>query len=88
MPIQNLGNILLILRARLHGRMAVCNLACEGLSRANTTPYQAQRKLYIGGLAPDVIIEAVKKAIDDPQKFLVGRSIIVKLADSHKGKMI
>lgn len=110
----------------IDGRMAVCNLACEGLSGASTTPDQAQRKLYIGGLAPDVTsevllsffgrhgeieegsvaydketnesrgfgfvtyktVEAAKKAIDDPQKFLGGRSIIVKLADSHKGKMI
>lgn len=39
--------------------MAVCNLACEGLSGASTTPDQAQRKLYIGGLAPDVTSEVL-----------------------------
>ena len=38
--------------------MAVCNLACEGLS-ASTTPDQAQRKLYVGGLAPDVTSEVL-----------------------------
>ncbi|PPR97472.1 hypothetical protein GOBAR_AA23194 [Gossypium barbadense] len=108
------------------GRMAVCNLACEGLTGASTTPDLAQRKLYIGGLSPDVTsemllnyfgrhgeieegsvaydkdtnesrgfgfvtyktIEAAKKAIDDPQKILGGRTIIVKLADTHKGKPV
>ncbi|PPD98894.1 hypothetical protein GOBAR_DD04082 [Gossypium barbadense] len=108
------------------GRMAVCNLACEGLTGASTTPDLAQRKLYIGGLSPDVTsemllnyfgrhgeieegsvaydkdtnesrgfgfvtyktTEAAKKAIDDPQKILGGRTIIVKLADTHKGKPV
>lgn len=37
--------------------MAVCNLACEGLTGASTTPDLAQRKLYIGGLSPDVTSE-------------------------------
>ena len=37
--------------------MAVCNLACEGLSGASATPDLAQRKLYIGGLSPDVTSE-------------------------------
>ncbi|EOY09463.1 RNA-binding family protein isoform 3 [Theobroma cacao] len=110
----------------IDGRMAVCNLACEGLSGASTTPDLAQRKLYIGGLSPDVTseillnffgrhgeieegsvaydkdtnesrgfgfvtyktVEAAKKAIDDPQKILGGRTIIVKLADTHKGKPV
>ncbi|EOY09462.1 hypothetical protein QUC31_010500 [Theobroma cacao] len=132
----------------IDGRMAVCNLACEGLSGASTTPDLAQRKLYIGGLSPDVTseillnffgrhgeieegsvaydkdtnesrgfgfvtyktVEAAKKAIDDPQKILgvsgqchymcsmaclmsdlwrrKGRTIIVKLADTHKGKPV
>ncbi|TYH21848.1 hypothetical protein ES288_A04G078600v1 [Gossypium darwinii] len=110
----------------IDGRMAVCNLACEGLTGASTTPDLAQRKLYIGGLSPDVTsemllnyfgrhgeieegsvaydkdtnesrgfgfvtyktIEAAKKAIDDPQKILWGRTIIVKLADTHKGKPV
>lgn len=39
------------------GRMVVCNLACEGLSGASTTPDLPQRKLYIGGLSPDVTSE-------------------------------
>ncbi|OMO55191.1 hypothetical protein COLO4_36146 [Corchorus olitorius] len=119
----------------IDGRLAVCNLACEGLSGASTTPDLAQRKLYIGGLAPDVssevllnyfgrhgeieegsvaydkdtnesrcipspslwigfgfvtykTVEAAKKAIDDPQKILGGRTIIVKLADTHKSKPV
>ncbi|XP_022742650.1 UBP1-associated protein 2C-like [Durio zibethinus] len=110
----------------IDGRMAVCNLACEGLSGASTTPDLAQRKLYIGGLAPNITsemllnyfgrhgeieegsvaydkdtnesrgfgfvtyktVEAAKKAIDDPQKILGGRTIIVKLADTHKGKPV
>lgn len=110
----------------IDGRMAVCNLACEGLTGASTTLDLAQRKLYIGGLSPDVTseallsffgrhgeieegsvaydkdtnesrgfgfvtyktVEAAKKAIDDPQKLLGGRSIIVKLADTHKGKPV
>lgn len=37
--------------------MAACNLACEGLSGASTTPDLAQRKLYIGGLTPDISSE-------------------------------
>ncbi|KAA3464065.1 UBP1-associated protein 2C-like [Gossypium australe] len=41
----------------IDGRMAVCNLACEGLTGASTTPDLAQRKLYIGGLSPDVTSE-------------------------------
>ncbi|XP_022766778.1 UBP1-associated protein 2C-like isoform X2 [Durio zibethinus] len=110
----------------IDGRMAVCNLACEGLSGASTTPDLVQRKLYIGGLSPDVTsemllnyfgrhgeieegsvaydkdtnesrgfgfvtyktVEAAKKAIDDPQKILGGRTIIAKLADTHKGKPV
>ncbi|XVF75881.1 hypothetical protein PTKIN_Ptkin13bG0222500 [Pterospermum kingtungense] len=110
----------------IDGRMAVCNLACEGLSGASTTPDLAQRKLYVGGLSPDVTsetllsffgrhgqieegsvaydkdtnesrgfgfvtyktVEAAKKAIDDPQKILGGRTIIVKLADTPKGKPV
>ncbi|KAJ7976019.1 UBP1-associated protein 2C [Quillaja saponaria] len=108
----------------IDGRMAVCNLACEGLTGASSTSDLSQRKLYIGSLSPDVTsemllkyferhgeieegsvaydkdtnesrgfgfvtyktAEAAKKAIDDPQKILGGRNIIVKFADSHKGK--
>ncbi|CAK7342376.1 unnamed protein product [Dovyalis caffra] len=110
----------------IDGRMAVCNLACEGLTGASTTPDLAQRKLYIGGLSPEIstemllhffgrygeieegsvaydkdtnesrgfgfvtykTVEAAKKAIDDPHKLLGGRTIIVKLADTHKGKTV
>jgi len=39
------------------GRMAVCNLACEGLTGATTTPDLTQRKLYIGGLSPEISSE-------------------------------
>lgn len=41
------------------GRKAVCNLACEGLSGASTTSDQAQRKIFIWGLAPDVTNEVL-----------------------------
>lgn len=41
----------------IDGRLAVCNLACEGLSSASITPDQAQRKLYIGGLSPEITSE-------------------------------
>lgn len=37
--------------------MAVCNLACEGLTGTSGTPDLAQRKLFIGGLSPDVTSE-------------------------------
>ncbi|KAJ8448517.1 hypothetical protein Cgig2_012161 [Carnegiea gigantea] len=37
----------------IDGRLAACNLASEGLSSASTTPDQAQRKLYVGGLSPE-----------------------------------
>ncbi|KAG6770225.1 hypothetical protein POTOM_025900 [Populus tomentosa] len=139
------------------GRMAVCNLACEGLTGATTTPDLTQRKLYIGGLSPEIssemllhffgrygaieegsvaynkdtnesrgfgfvtykTVEAAKKAIDDPHKLFgdkfpvavraatgvppinihlgrpfgglkvfKGRTITVKLADTHKGKTV
>ncbi|CAN1133615.1 UBP1-associated protein 2C [Linum perenne] len=108
----------------IDGRLAVCNLACEGLSGASSTPDLAQRKLYIGGLPPEITseallkyfgrhgeieegsvaydkdtnesrgfgfvtyktLEAAKKALDDPQKTLGARSLIVKLADTNKGK--
>ncbi|XP_059427764.1 UBP1-associated protein 2C-like [Corylus avellana] len=108
----------------IDGRLAVCNLACEGLNGASTTQDLAQRKLYIGGLSPDITseklleffgkygdieegsvaydkdtnesrgfgfvtyktVDSAKRAIDDPNKMLGGRNIIVKLADSHKGK--
>ncbi|KAI3415165.1 uncharacterized protein J3R85_015344 [Psidium guajava] len=108
----------------IDGRMAVCNLACEGLTGTSGTPDLAQRKLFIGGLSPDVTSEmllsffgrygdieegsvaydkdttesrgfgfvtyrtsdAAKRAIDDPQKLLGGRSITVKFADSHGRK--
>ncbi|KVI03511.1 Nucleotide-binding, alpha-beta plait [Cynara cardunculus var. scolymus] len=109
----------------IDGRMAVCTLACEGVSNVSSTD-QAQRKLYIGGLSPEITsemllvffkkhgeieegsvaydkesnksrgfgfityksVEAAKKAIDDPQKMLGGRSITVKLADNQKNKVV
>ncbi|XP_061346382.1 UBP1-associated protein 2C-like [Gastrolobium bilobum] len=108
----------------IDGRLAVCNLACDGLSGTSSTPDLSLRKLYIGSLSPEVssemllnyfarhgeieegsvaydkdtnesrgfgfvtykTAEAAKKAIDDPEKTLGGRNIIVKYADSHKGK--
>ncbi|KAL9331673.1 hypothetical protein ACSQ67_001283 [Phaseolus vulgaris] len=106
------------------GRLAVCNLACEGLSGTSSAPDLSLRKLYIGSLSPEVTsemllhyfarhgeieegsvaydrdtnesrgfgfvtyktAEAAKKAIDDLEKVLGGRNIIVKYADSNKGK--
>ncbi|MQM07957.1 hypothetical protein Taro_040812 [Colocasia esculenta] len=41
----------------IDGRLAVCNLACEGLSSTSVTTDQTLRKLYIGGLPPDVSTE-------------------------------
>lgn len=41
----------------IDGRLAACNLASEGLSSASTTPDQAQRKLYVGGLSPETTTE-------------------------------
>ncbi|KAL3623782.1 hypothetical protein CASFOL_032598 [Castilleja foliolosa] len=41
----------------IDGRMAVCNLASEGLTNTSVTADQAQRKLYIGGLSPDTTSE-------------------------------
>ncbi|PIN20010.1 putative RNA-binding protein SEB4 (RRM superfamily) [Handroanthus impetiginosus] len=41
----------------IDGRMAVCNLASEGLTSTSATPDQAQRKLYIGGLSPETTSE-------------------------------
>ncbi|XP_031101722.1 UBP1-associated protein 2C-like [Ipomoea triloba] len=41
----------------IDGRMAVCNLASEGLSSSSITPDQAQRKLYVGGLSPETTTE-------------------------------
>ncbi|KAL1554603.1 UBP1-associated protein 2C-like [Salvia divinorum] len=41
----------------IDGRMAVCNLASEGLSSNSITPDQAQRKLYVGGLSPETTSE-------------------------------
>ena len=37
--------------------MAVCNLACEGLSGASSAPDLALRKLYVGSLSPEVTSE-------------------------------
>ncbi|WCJ33992.1 RNA-binding (RRM/RBD/RNP motifs) family protein [Euphorbia peplus] len=110
----------------IDGRLAVCNLACEGLSGSSTTPDLAHRKLYIGGLSPEITsemllnffgrhgeieegsvaydkdtnesrgfgfvtyktVEAARKAIEDPHKTFGGRTVNVKLADTHKGKTV
>ncbi|XP_010534355.1 PREDICTED: UBP1-associated protein 2C-like [Tarenaya hassleriana] len=110
----------------IDGRLAVCNLACEGLSGTNSISDLSQRKLFIGGLSPEVTsemllsffgrcgeieegsvaydkdtnesrgfgfvtfrtVEAAKKALDDPHKILGGRAIVVKLAETHKGKQV
>ncbi|XP_076942331.1 UBP1-associated protein 2C-like [Bidens hawaiensis] len=40
----------------IDGRMTVCSLACEGARTASSSD-QAQRKLYIGGLAPEITSE-------------------------------
>lgn len=41
------------------GRLAVCNLACEGLSSATVSAEVSLRKIYIGGLSPDVTSETL-----------------------------
>ncbi|KAK8964147.1 hypothetical protein KSP40_PGU014890 [Platanthera guangdongensis] len=41
------------------GRLAVCNLACEGLSSASVSADVASRKIYIGGLSPDISSETL-----------------------------
>ncbi|XP_042489593.1 UBP1-associated protein 2C-like [Macadamia integrifolia] len=41
----------------IDGRLAVCNLACEGLSSASIAPDQALRKIYIGGLSLETTSE-------------------------------
>lgn len=43
----------------IDGRLAVCNLACEGLTSTSVATDQAQRKLYIGGLSPDISTETL-----------------------------
>ncbi|CAA0842808.1 UBP1-associated protein 2C [Striga hermonthica] len=57
---KDMGSAQLALRApskMIDGRMAVCNLASEGLSNTSIAPDQAQRKLYIGGLSPETTSE-------------------------------
>ncbi|KAK9123086.1 hypothetical protein Sjap_012688 [Stephania japonica] len=41
----------------IDGRLAVCSLACEGVSNSAAAPDQSQRKLYIGGLSLDTTSE-------------------------------
>nr|GEW83448.1 nucleotide-binding, alpha-beta plait [Tanacetum cinerariifolium] len=43
----------------IDGRMAVCILACEGVPTVGANPDQAQRKLYIGGLSPEITNESL-----------------------------
>ncbi|XP_071690275.1 UBP1-associated protein 2A-like isoform X2 [Rutidosis leptorrhynchoides] len=42
----------------IDGRMAVCTLACEGISSTISSDI-AQRKLYIGGLSPNITSETL-----------------------------
>lgn len=41
----------------MQGRLAVCNLACEGLTGSAGIPNLAQRKLFIAGLSPEITSE-------------------------------
>ncbi|PKU69141.1 UBP1-associated protein 2C [Dendrobium catenatum] len=43
----------------IDGRLAVCNLACEGLSSASVSADVALRKVYVGGLSPDISTETL-----------------------------
>lgn len=43
----------------LQGRLTVCNLACEGLSSTSVSADVALRKVYIGGLSPDISTETL-----------------------------
>ncbi|KAL3732297.1 hypothetical protein ACJRO7_029034 [Eucalyptus globulus] len=57
---KNIESTQIALRApskMIDGRMAVCNLACDGLTGSSGTPDLARRKLFIGGLSPDVSSE-------------------------------
>ncbi|KAI4364003.1 hypothetical protein MLD38_020149 [Melastoma candidum] len=124
---KNMESTKMALRApskMIDGRMAVCNLANEGLGGSSGTTDLIQRKLFIGGLSPEVtsemlleyfgrygdieegsvaydketaqsrgfgfvtykIPECAKRALDDPQKILGGRAVIVKYAESQRGK--
>ncbi|KAK6941909.1 RNA recognition motif domain [Dillenia turbinata] len=57
--IDSTQNALRAISKLIDGRLAVCNLACEGLSSASSTPDLAQRKLFIGGLTPEVTSETL-----------------------------
>ncbi|KAI5313481.1 hypothetical protein L3X38_042657 [Prunus dulcis] len=59
----------------------------------NISPYAETTNAMYGvclnaGKSYATTVEAAKEAIDDPQKTLGGRNIIVKLADSHKGRTV
>ncbi|KAJ0989772.1 hypothetical protein J5N97_008128 [Dioscorea zingiberensis] len=45
----------------IDGRLAVCNLACEGLSSGTVSTDLALRKIYIGGLSPEISSEGLLK---------------------------
>ncbi|KAL0428594.1 UNVERIFIED_CONTAM: UBP1-associated protein 2C [Sesamum latifolium] len=69
------------------GRMAVCNLASEGLSSTSVTPDQAQRKLYIGGADLSASSDEFGYSAVALALLPIGRNITVKLADNYKGKV-
>ncbi|KAG0466250.1 hypothetical protein HPP92_017830 [Vanilla planifolia] len=64
----------------IDGRLAVCNLACEGLSSASVSADVALRKV---GFVTYKTAEDAKKAIDDPNKNLGIRS--TKQANATSG---
>ncbi|XP_074559098.1 UBP1-associated protein 2C-like [Curcuma longa] len=41
----------------IDGRLAICNLACDGLNSSSGTGDLALRKIYIGGLSPNISSE-------------------------------
>ncbi|GAB4843790.1 hypothetical protein Ancab_013755 [Ancistrocladus abbreviatus] len=57
------------------GHMAVCNVACEGLSSANTTADEAQTKLYLGGLSPDTASEMLLNSFGSGFGFITYRTV-------------
>ncbi|PKA47320.1 Glycine-rich RNA-binding protein 4, mitochondrial [Apostasia shenzhenica] len=75
----------------IDGRLAVCNLACEGLTSASVSVDVALRKLYIGGLSPDTSSETLLNFFGKHGEIEEGsgRSITVKLADTqHKSRAL
>ncbi|XP_074306983.1 uncharacterized protein LOC141642170 isoform X2 [Silene latifolia] len=69
----------------IDGRLAVCNLACEGISSATITPDQAQRKLYIGGLSPETTTEILLSFFSRHGELLEGSVAYDKDTNSCRG---